>query len=109
MSSVLVVLKDVQRTNAHGVRSQRHRAGDVEIVRLWGPCPWTAEFSDYDRSNIDLYARLLHDESEGASESHLAYCVFGFSQPTRRTRLVVRSHLNRAHWVADTLFPLLGW
>ena len=107
MADELVVLRDVQKTNL--ARSQTRPAVRTEIVRLWRPCPWTAEFSDYDRSNIDLYARLLHDESEGASERHLAHCVFGFSQPTWRERAVVSSHLNRAHWIADTLFPYLGW
>ena len=109
MGKVVVVFGDVQKEHARASCVRGDRRGDAEIVRLWGPCPWTEQASDYDRANINLYARLLHDESEGASEAELGYFVFGFTCPTQRSRLVVRSHLDRAHWIADTLFPLLGW
>ncbi|HEY0105163.1 MAG TPA: DUF2285 domain-containing protein [Rhizomicrobium sp.] len=80
-------------------------------MTLWGTCPWTEKLSDYDRRNIDLYARLLHDESEGASDDDLARGVFGLDPYRDRARVlaILRSHLRRAHWIADTLFPMLGW
>jgi len=81
------------------------------IVNFWGICPWTEQFSDYDRRNVDLYARLLHDESEGASEDDLALGVFALDPYRNRSRVlaILRSHLRRAHWIADTLFPMLDW
>ncbi len=81
------------------------------VVTLWGNCPWTAQLSDYDRRNIDIYARLLHDESEGASEDDLVRGVFGLDPYRNRDRAlgVLRSHLRRARWIADALFPMLGW
>ncbi|MEJ0044572.1 MAG: DUF2285 domain-containing protein [Rhizomicrobium sp.] len=81
------------------------------MVRLWGPCPWSEALSDYDRRHIAIYARLLHDESEGASEADLARGVFGFDPyaSRERTQRIVQSHLTRAHWIADALFPMLDW
>ena len=81
------------------------------VVNLWGSCPWSEALSDYDRIHIPTYARLLHDESEGATEDDLARIVFRLDPYVNRPRVlrIVRSHLCRAHWVADTLFPMLGW
>ncbi|MEJ0024482.1 MAG: DUF2285 domain-containing protein [Rhizomicrobium sp.] len=83
----------------------------VAAIRLWGPCPWSDALSDYDRRHIAIYARLLHDESEGASEAELAQEIFRIDPRANRDRMqrVVRSHLQRAHWIADTLFPMLDW
>jgi len=88
-----------------------HESADAEVVTLWGTCPSTPELSDYDRRNISLYARLLHDESEGAGEDDLARVVFGLDPYRNRGRVlaVLRSHMRRAHWIADTLFPMLDW
>ena len=81
------------------------------VVALWGACPWSEELSDYDRHHIHLYARLLHDESEGAAEDDLARDVLGLDPYRYRSRTlrVLRSHLKRARWIRDTLFPMLGW
>ena len=83
----------------------------VVIIEIWGICPWSDQLSDYDRLNINLYARLLHDESENISEDDLARGVFGLDPYRNRSRVlaILRSHLRRAHWLADTLFPLLDW
>ena len=88
--------------------SSFHRA---VVINLWGACPWSEALSDYDRTRISTYARLLHDESEGATEDDLARIVFRLDPYVNRPRVlrVVRSHLRRAHWIADTLFPMLGW
>ncbi|MEI9992084.1 MAG: hypothetical protein WDM86_18860 [Rhizomicrobium sp.] len=75
----------------------------------WTICPWSEEVSDYDKRHISTYAWLLHDESEGATEEELARTIFGLDPGHAYARGVVRSHLRRAHWVADTLFPLLDW
>ncbi len=81
------------------------------VVHLWGACPWSETLSDYDRAHISTYARLLYDESEGATEDDLARMVFHLNPCSNRPRVqrIVRSHLRRAHWIADTLFPMLGW
>lgn len=79
-----------------------------EPVILWARCPWSDEITEYDRRNIALYARLLHDASEGALVDDLAIAVFRLG-PSPRAREVVRSHLKRAEWIADTLLPYLGW
>jgi len=82
-----------------------------QTVRLWGAPPWSEGLTDYDRQNISLYARLLHDESEGASEDELARAIFGIdpNRKRHRGRTIVQAHLRRAHWIADTILPLLGW
>jgi hypothetical protein len=83
----------------------------ANIAKLWGVCSWSEELSDYDRQNIYVYARLLHDESEGAGENDLARDVLGLDPYRNRGRVIqiLRAHLKRAHWIADTLFPMLGW
>ena len=77
----------------------------------WSACPWSEELSDYDRCSLYLYARLLHDESEGADILDLARDVFGLSPwfDSQRAFAIVQSHLKRAHWIADNYFPMLGW
>jgi hypothetical protein len=76
----------------------------------WGICPWSETFTEYDRKNLSLFARLLHDEAEGAGLFDLARDVFELSPwlKPQRVRAIVRSHLRRAHWVADNFFPILG-
>jgi len=83
----------------------------ASVVPLWGICPWSDELSDYDRRNIDLYARLLHDESEGAGEDDLLHGIFCLDPHRDRGRAlaILRSHMARAHWIADALFQMLGW
>ena len=81
------------------------------VTRIWGFCPWSDELSDYDRANISVYARLLYDESEGATENDLAREVFHLDPYANRPRVqrIVQSHLRRARWIAETLYPMLGW
>ena len=109
-----VVPFPVHRRAASSLSPDRRResyAAKTPVVTLWGLCPWNDELSDYDRRNIDLYARLLHDESEGASEEDLARDAFAIDPYRHRDRAlaILRSHLRRAHWIADTLFPMLDW
>ncbi len=84
----------------------------ASVVVLWGACPWSEELSDYDRHNIRLYARLLHDdESEGINEDVLARDILGLDPYRHRSRTlaILRSHLTRARWIRNMLFPMLGW
>jgi hypothetical protein len=77
----------------------------------WRVCPWSDTLTDYDKQNIGIFYRLMHDESEGASETDIARDVFGLSfwLQSQKTRLIVRSHMRRAHWLAENVFPFLGW
>lgn len=77
----------------------------------WEPCPWSEAFSESDRANLHLYARLLHDESEGAGVYDLARDVFGLSPwlNSQRVLAIVQSYLKRAHWVEEHYYPMLGW
>ncbi len=77
----------------------------------WEVCPWSETLTEYDKRNIGLFYRLMYDESEGASEADIARDVFGLSfwLQSQKARLIVRSHMRRAHWLADNVFPLLGW
>lgn len=77
----------------------------------WRICPWSDTVTEYDKQNIGLFYRLMHDESEGASETDIARDVFGLNVwfQSQKTRLIVRSHMRRAHWLAENVFPLLGW
>jgi hypothetical protein len=77
----------------------------------WSVCPWSDTLTDYDKRNIGLFYRLMYDESEGAGEVDIARDVFGLSfwLQSQKTRLIVRSHLRRAHWLAENVFPFLGW
>ena len=47
----------------------------------------------------------------GVSEADIARDVFGFSfwLQSQKARLIVRSHMRRAHWLAENVFSLLGW
>ena len=89
----------------------RARRSTGAAAPRWDVCPSGRALGDYDRRNVALFAWLLHDEAEGASEDDLARDVFGFAH--RRysawARKVVRSHLERAHWLRDNAFPFLGW
>lgn len=77
----------------------------------WRVCPWSDSVTGYDRQHIDLFYRLMHDAYEGATEIDIARNVFeiNFWFQSQRARLVVRSHMRRAHWLAANVFPLLGW
>jgi hypothetical protein len=85
--------------------------GTAVVITLWGLCPWSENISDYDRHNIYLYAELLSSETEGASEEDLARQFFELHWDRSRALAIgiLRSHLRRAHWIADHAFPMLGW
>ena len=77
----------------------------------WDVCPWSVSVTEYDKRHIGLFYRLMYDESEGASEVDIARDVFGMSfwLQSQKARLIVRSHMRRARWLAENVFPLLGW
>lgn len=88
-----------------------HGRDVVQSEGEWQVCPWSDTVTDYDKQNIGLFYRLMYDESEGVSEADIARDVFGFSfwLQSQKARLIVRSHMRRAHWLAENVFSLLGW
>ena len=81
------------------------------VVSLWNTCPQPEEVTDYDLRNIYLYGNLLQAESEGAAERKMAEVIFriGFDRHPVWALSVVRTHLARAHWMKENIFPLLDW
>jgi predicted transposase YbfD/YdcC len=81
------------------------------VVRLWMVCPHAETVTGYDRENLTIYALLLQAEFEGASERHMAEAFFAiaFDRNPRRAETVVRSHLARAHWLKEHVYPHFDW
>jgi len=81
------------------------------VVHLWNACPHADEVTDYDLRNIYLYGHLLEAETEGASERHMAEVFFRIRVDRHPTWAlnVVQTHLARAHWLKQNVFPLLDW
>lgn len=77
----------------------------------WDLCPWSETLSDYDRSHIVTYVRLLRAEWDDLSERDIGRVVLGldFKRDPVRASAIVRSHLVRAHWIAETLAAVLEW
>ncbi|MEI9993351.1 MAG: hypothetical protein WDM91_02055 [Rhizomicrobium sp.] len=81
------------------------------VVRLWGPCPWSETVTAYDRRNIYIYGWLLDGQCAGVNELEMARVVFRIDadrQPDRAAR-VVRTHLQRAYWLYDNHLAFRDW
>ena len=95
------------------VPSMTHRAEEhdrlTKVLPLRGLCPTTHKINDYDRRNFRLYTWLLIEWEDGATIDELASGIFGFdlSHDTRWARRVTASHLARAYWVHNSIWPLL--
>lgn len=89
----------------------RAESSGANLVRLWSTCPHTDTVTEYDRRNLSLYAILLHSEFEGGSVRHMAEVFFHipFDRYPQRAVNVVRTHLARAHWMKNNVYPLLDW
>jgi hypothetical protein len=107
VSVVIAFPSRVPQPPGRATFEQERQSGDGE----WHVCPWSDMVTEYDKQNIGLFYRLMYDESEGASETDIARDVFGMDIwfQSQKTRLIVRSHMRRAHWLAENVFPLLGW
>lgn len=59
--------------------------------------------TDYDRSHLKLYARLLDAEADGASVAEIVDILFGIDAQNdpNRAKKVHDSHLSRARWMAE--------
>ncbi|HEY1706745.1 MAG TPA: hypothetical protein VGG10_00660 [Rhizomicrobium sp.] len=79
----------------------------AKILPLRGPCPWSDELTAYDFENLALYACLLDAEEQDATLEEMAAVIFHID-PARNPAWAVRvvlSHLKRAHWIDDRIFP----
>ncbi|MEI9996975.1 MAG: hypothetical protein WDM91_20440 [Rhizomicrobium sp.] len=85
------------------------RAGRNPRGAVRAPAAWSERPSAYDKRNIDLYARLLDEEAAGSSEEDMARELLHLDLRDDRARAVLRWHLKRAHWIAETLSALLAW
>ena len=65
---------------------------------------WSEAVTEYDKQHFEVYLRLLDAEEEGASEAEMARHLLGIEpndEPDRAIR-AVKSHLERARWMAET-------
>ncbi len=79
------------------------------VLPLRGLCPAEDRITDYDRRNMALYTWLLVASEDGAGVEELAADVFHFDLSHDRTWAlrVTLSHLERAQWVHDQMFPCI--
>lgn len=71
--------------------------------------PDSAELTDYDRSHMKVYMRVLDAEADGADWREVVTVIFGLdpiSDPERAQR-VHDSHLARARWMTEHGYKLL--
>ena len=78
-------------------------AGGMVIKTFEDTAPTGSEFTDYDRTHIKLYARLLDATADGADWEEITAVLFGIdaAREPERARHVHDSHLARARWVAS--------
>lgn len=71
--------------------------------------PEGLELTNYDRSHIKLYARLLDSVADGAEWREAVGILFGIDadREPERARRVYDSHLARARWMASTGYKYL--
>lgn len=65
--------------------------------------PESAELTDYDRSHMTLYMRVLDAAADGADWREIAEVLFGLDagHEPDRARHVIDSHLARARWMSE--------
>ena len=68
--------------------------------------PQSPSLTDYDRTHLALYLRLLDAESAGADWREVATMVLGVEPAANpdRARRIHQSHLDRAKWIRDSGF-----
>lgn len=69
-------------------------------------CP---QLTEYDRSHIKLYMRLLDADADGADWREAVEVVFGIdpAREPERARQVHDNHLQRARWMTQTGYQQL--
>ncbi len=66
--------------------------------------PSGQELTDYDRSHVKLYMRLLDAAADGAHWEEAVQVLFGLdpAREPERCQRIHDSHLARAHWMTHT-------
>jgi hypothetical protein len=64
--------------------------------------PQSDQLTDYDRTHLVLYARLLDADIAGASDDEIARVVFALDPAAERSRAkrVLAAHRDRARWMS---------
>ena len=72
--------------------------------------PESATLTDYDRSHMKLYLRLLDAATDGAAWQEAVSVLFGIDpdKNPERARRVHDSHLARARWMTEHGYRLLA-
>jgi hypothetical protein len=115
--NMVVELSELQALADAGREAKSHLAPGARpvppdnVVQLWNTCPHSEEVTEYDLRNIYLYGILLQAEDEGASERQMAETFFRIHVDRNPTWAlsVVQTHLARAHWLKENVYPLLDW
>lgn len=65
--------------------------------------PQSASMTDYDRTHLKLYMRLLDAEADGADWEEAVEILFGVDPDLEpeRARRMHQSHLARARWMTE--------
>jgi hypothetical protein len=65
--------------------------------------PASDTLTDYDRSHLKLYMRLLDAEASGSDWQEATLVLFGIdpAEDERRAKAVHSAHLARAKWMTD--------
>ncbi|KTQ96369.1 hypothetical protein NS226_08185 [Aureimonas ureilytica] len=65
--------------------------------------------TDYDRSHVKLYCRLLDSVADGADWREAVEILFGINPAVEadRARRVYDTHLTRAQWMTEAGYKLL--
>lgn len=71
--------------------------------------PQSDGLTDYDRSHLTLYLRILDAAADNADWREVVRVLFEIDPETepKRARAVYDSHLARARWMTDTGYRLL--
>lgn len=90
---------------------ERAVAARDNVVRLWTTCPSGDGVTAYDRQHLPVFNWLLNAQSEGVPLCEMARVVFRIDpgKYPDRASTVVRTHLERAHWLRTQAFPYLEW
>jgi hypothetical protein len=66
--------------------------------------PWSETLTDYDNAHFTTYMRLLDASADNASDEEMAQVILGIdpAQEPDRAQRTLRSHLDRANWIAST-------
>jgi len=72
--------------------------------------PESATLTDYDRTHMKLYMRLLDAATDGAAWQEAVSVLFGIDpdKNPERARRVHDSHLARARWMTEHGYRLLA-